>query len=59
MVTVTFYPMEYDERPGEFVVQRETEFLTCTDPSDPGGTEIWSEDNIDDLYEMYDSVPEA
>jgi hypothetical protein len=49
MITITFYPVEYDECPGEYVVQRQTEWLVCEDPADPGGTEIWSEYEYDDL----------
>ena len=40
LITVTFYPVE-DCPPG-FVVERQVEWLVCTDPADPGSTEIWS-----------------
>lgn len=32
-------------------VEEQTEFIICTDPDDPGGTEIWSEYEYD--YPMY------
>ncbi len=48
MITRTAYPVEYDHLPGEFVVQIQTEWLVCTDPRDPGGTEIWSDCAYDD-----------
>jgi len=49
LMTVTFYPVEYDECPGEFVVQRQLEWMVCGDPRDPGGTEIWSDVAYDDM----------
>jgi hypothetical protein len=59
MITVTFYPVEYPDCPGEIVVQREIEFLVCTNPADPGSTEVWSEESTDDTAEVHDSVAEA
>lgn len=49
LITVTFYAVEYDQNPGEFDVQRQVEWMVCADPSDPGGTEIWSDVACDDL----------
>lgn len=60
LITVTFYPVEYDELPGEFVVQRQVEFLTCEDPADPGGTETWSDVTYDDVSVLVlDTAAEA
>ena len=60
MITWTAYPVEYDNCPGEFVVQTQTEWLVCEDPSDPGGTEIWSEVSCkDDDGAIYDSAADA
>jgi hypothetical protein len=44
-ITVTFYAVEYDECPGEFVVQRLVEWFVG-DPAD--GREIWSDCAADD-----------
>jgi hypothetical protein len=41
LITRTAYAVE--NCPGEFTVQILTEWLVCTDPADPGGTEIWSD----------------
>jgi hypothetical protein len=49
LLTVTFYAVEYGNCPGEFVVQRQIEWLLCSDPADPGGTEIWSDYEYDDI----------
>jgi hypothetical protein len=49
LITVSFYAVEYDECPGEFVVQRQVEWLVCEDPADPGGTEVWSDYEYDDV----------
>jgi len=49
LLTITFYAAEYDENPGEFDVQRQVEWLVCSDPADPGGTEIWSDYSYDDV----------
>lgn len=60
LITVTFYPVEYDELPGELAVQRQVEFMVCEDPSDPGGTEIWSDCLYDDVsYKVIDTAAEA
>jgi hypothetical protein len=52
LITVSFYAAEYDENPFEFVVQRQVEWMVCEDPSDPGGTEIWSDYSYDDVSEL-------
>jgi hypothetical protein len=60
LITVTFYPVEYDELPGEFVVQRQVEWLVCEDPADPGGTEVWSDGEHDDVSgTVWDTAAEA
>jgi len=46
LITRTAYAVE--NVPGEFTVQIQTEWLICTDPRDPGGTEIWSDVSYDD-----------
>lgn len=58
LITVTFYAVEYDELPGEFAVQRQVEWLVCENPSDPGGTEIWSECGRSDVTEVVISSAE-
>jgi hypothetical protein len=51
LVTVTCYGTEDEENnPGEFGIVREVEYLICTDPDDPGGTELWSEYEYDDVF---------
>jgi hypothetical protein len=52
LITLWFYAVEYAELPGEFVVQRQVEWLTCTDPADPGGTETWSDERCDGVIEV-------
>jgi hypothetical protein len=42
LVTYTYFAAVDDENPAEITIERETEFLVCTDPTDPGGTEVWS-----------------
>jgi hypothetical protein len=60
LITVSYYGAEYDECPGEFIVQRQVEWMVCEDPADPGGTEIWSDVAYDDVTEMYlDTAGEA
>jgi hypothetical protein len=60
LITRTAYAVEYDNLPGEFVIQIQTEWLVCTDPSDPGGTEIWSDYAYDDEgCPIYDSAAKA
>ncbi|SRR6266496_3703138 len=60
LITRTAYPVEYDHLPGEFVIQIQTEWLVCTDPRDPGGTEIWSDYAYDDEgCPIYGSAAEA
>lgn len=59
LITVTFYAVEYG-CPSGFVVQRQIEWLVCEDPSDPGGTENWSEVVHDDPFSTaFDTVGAA
>lgn len=59
IVTVTFYAAEYDDAPGEFIVQRQVEWLLCEDPAEPWDTEIWSDADYDDMGDMYDAADDA
>src|SRR5215469_3802815 len=49
LIDVTFYPVQYEETPGEWAVQRQVEWLLCSDPRDPWGNEVWSRDEYDDV----------
>lgn len=60
LVTVSFYATESDDYPGEYGVQRQVEFLVCEDPTEPGGTEVWSDCHSDDVSdEVIDTEAEA
>lgn len=60
LITITFYPVQYDETPGEFVVQRQVEWMVCDDPTDPGSTEVWSDEARDDVDAgIFDTVGKA
>lgn len=59
MITRTAYPAEAAEQQGMFFVQVQTEWLVCSDPLDPGGTEVWSESTTDDEPRTYTSAKEA
>ena len=43
LVTYCFYAVADPDQPAAVSVERQTEYLVCTDPTDPGGTEIWSD----------------
>ena len=58
LITRTVYPV-YGACPGEFAVQIETEWLLCTDPADPGGTEVWSDYAYHDQSGTYGSAAAA
>lgn len=48
LITVAFYPVIYPEwKSREWGVERLVEWLICTDPTDPGGTEVWSDTAVD------------
>jgi hypothetical protein len=59
MITRTAYPAEVAGHQGVFFVQVRTEWLICSNPLDPGGTEIWSESITDDEPGIYGSAVEA
>lgn len=59
LVTVYAYAAEYDNNPGEFLVQVQTEFLTCKDPADPGGTEKWSDTTYQNEDRIWGTLAEA
>jgi hypothetical protein len=42
LVTYCYYAAADPDNPATITVERETEYLVCTDPTDPGGTEAWS-----------------
>jgi hypothetical protein len=42
LVTYCYYAAVDEERPAAITVERQTEYLVCTDPADPGGSEVWS-----------------
>jgi hypothetical protein len=42
MVTYCYYAAADCDSPAAISVERQTEYLVCTDPADPGGTEVWS-----------------
>jgi hypothetical protein len=42
LVTYSYFAAVDEENPAAITVERETEFMICTDPADPGGTEVWS-----------------
>jgi hypothetical protein len=42
LVTYSYYAAVDEENPAITTVERETEYLVCTDPDDPGGSEVWS-----------------
>jgi hypothetical protein len=42
LVTCSYYAAVDEQNPPAITVDRETELMVCTDPEDPGGTEVWS-----------------
>jgi hypothetical protein len=42
LVTYSYYAAVDEENPAAITVERETEFMVCTDPADPGSSEVWS-----------------
>lgn len=67
LITVNVYAVEphFVGEPGpkgagrEYAIQTQTEYLVCADPSDPGGTEIWSEVEYEDWVLAYETLAEA
>lgn len=56
MVTRSFYPAKQGCQKW---LERRTEYLICSDPADPGGTETWSELSFGDLRADLDAKQEA
>jgi hypothetical protein len=48
-----------EENPATITVERETEFMVCTDPNDPGGSEVWSAYRHTTLSGRFPSVQAA
>ena len=42
MVTCCYYAAVDPNDPATILVQQHTEYLVCTDPADPGSSEVWS-----------------
>ena len=59
MIIRTAYPVAADGTPGVFFVQIQTEWMVCSDPRDPGGTEIWSDVVRENDPETFGSAAEA
>lgn len=54
LVTVYHYGVCRDDKQvGEYWVQRQVEYMICTDPADPGDTEVWCDYDFDDLGEVF------
>jgi hypothetical protein len=39
--------------------ERQTEYLVCTDPADPGGSEVWSDSRYTTLHRGFDTLEAA
>lgn len=59
LIDVTFYPVEYPDGTGLYRIERMTEWIICTDPADPGGTEVWSDLDITTMPDRYSSPANA
>jgi hypothetical protein len=42
LVTYCYYAAADPDDSAAITVERDAEFMVCTDPADPGGTEVWS-----------------
>jgi hypothetical protein len=42
LITYSYYAAVDPEHTAAITVERQTEYLVCTDPDDPGGNEVWS-----------------
>lgn len=59
-ITRTAYAVNLGgESKGQFLVRVQTEWLVCSDPADPGATELWSDIAYDDEAESYETETEA
>jgi len=56
LITVSIYPIGHSEgdtcvprncTPAQIDLEQQIEYLICTDPSDPGGTQTWAEYEYD------------
>jgi hypothetical protein len=59
LVTYSYYAAVDEESPAVITVDRETEFMVCTAPDDPGGSEVWSAYRHTTLPGSYASVQAA
>jgi hypothetical protein len=60
MIMQTAYPVSIgDDAEGPFAVRVEKVWLVCSDPNDPGGTEISSDRRPEDADERYETAVEA
>jgi hypothetical protein len=59
LVTYSYYAAVDEVNPATITVERETEYLVCTDPDDPGGSEVWSAYRRTTLPGIFASVPAA
>lgn len=58
-ITTYLYPVQYDENDTTFAVQRMDEYVICTDPSDPGMSEVRSDYRYDEASGGYSTIDEA
>jgi hypothetical protein len=59
LVTYCYYAATDLDDPASICVEQQTELLVCTDPADPGGTEVWSDYRYTTLARGFDSVEAA
>jgi hypothetical protein len=60
IITRTAYPVNVGgDCEGRFLVRVETVWLVCRDPTDPGGTEVWSNRRVEYGNEPYGTAAEA
>jgi hypothetical protein len=64
LMTVAIYPVMHSEGdtcvprtciPGSLDLQQQIEYMVCTDPEDPGGTEQWSDYEYEILADLDDT----
>jgi hypothetical protein len=59
LVTYRYYAaLDLDDLTTVYV-ERQTELLACTDPADPGGSEVWSDDRYETVQHDLGSVEAA
>jgi hypothetical protein len=59
LVTYRYYAaLDLDDLTSIYV-ERQTEYLVCTDPADPGSTEVWSDDRYKAVQRGFGSVEAA